>query len=485
MKEKVNIPYAPNLIESMRSLGYSFETALADIVDNSIAANATKIDIVSIARDERSFLVVMDNGQGMSNEELFNAMKYGSKNPNESRNTSDMGRFGLGMKSASLSQCRKLTIVSKKNNAFSSYSWDLDYIIEKGEWVVKEYDFHEIKTIYAFDQLEKYQSGTIVLWENFDRISSSSRNMDDYLKRLLERSIDHFSLIYHRLLGKRLVITINGNVLIPRDPFLESNENTQLKREQSIRIGDGVIKIKPYILPHVNKLTQADIIKLGGKESLRTEQGFYIYRNKRLIIWGTWFRLNVKNELFKLARVKVDIPNSMDYLWDIDIKKSRAILPDKLKQNLYNAVITSCELSETVHTYKGRKQVSNEYQHLWNVIDKRGSLSLEVDLDNLEVRTFLECLDSRQKRAFLSIIDDIQAQVPIDYIYTTIAKGKTTEIKYTNNEKDERLKAIREKLNALEEVGMDRKEFIDYILNTKEIAEDQYLKERIEMMRDE
>ena len=221
MKVKNNPPFAPNLIESMRSIGYSFETALADIVDNSIAAKADNIDIFINAADNSSHVAILDDGEGMNKEELFYAMKYGSTNPNNKRKNDDLGRFGLGLKSASLSQCRKLTVLSKNNSSINGYIWDIDYIIKSQEWNILELEFEELSNIPYIENLKKLKSGTLVLWENLDRLQETSSNVNSYLIELSSKTINHFSLIYHRLINKNRKISINGFKIEPRDPFLE------------------------------------------------------------------------------------------------------------------------------------------------------------------------------------------------------------------------------------------------------------------------
>ena len=145
MFEQECVPFAPSLIESMRSLGYSFSSAIADLIDNSISANANNIDIIS-EPGLNPWLVILDDGLGMSEKELYEAMRYGSTNPLDKRSENDLGRFGLGLKSASLSQCRHLVVISKQNDEINAYSWDLDYVIEKGAWMLKGFSDEEIKT---------------------------------------------------------------------------------------------------------------------------------------------------------------------------------------------------------------------------------------------------------------------------------------------------------------------------------------------------
>ena len=280
MRERQSIPFAPNLIESMRSLGYSFETAIADLIDNSISAEASKIDILLCPIDN-PYLIILDNGNGMNTSELEEALRYGAKNPLEKRNNNDLGRFGLGMKSASLSQCRKLVVASKKNGVISCFSWDLDYIIQKKEWLLLEYGDEEINSLPQIGLLKSLSNGTYLLLEDFDRISSSTYDLNATINSYMNTTIEHLSLVFHRFLNDGVDIYVNNNKIIPRDPFLSTNRGTQPLPEQFITINNSKIRIKPYILPYINKLSYEDLQKVGGKEDLRTNQGFYIYRNKR------------------------------------------------------------------------------------------------------------------------------------------------------------------------------------------------------------
>lgn len=226
MIERESIPFAPNLIESMRSLGYSFETAIADLVDNSISANANNIEIL-LSPNFNPYLIIFDNGCGMTKNELEEALRYGARNPLEKRENTDLGRFGLGMKSASLSQCRKLIVVSKKNSNLSCFSWDLDYIIDKKGWVLLEYASEEINKLPNISMFDLVESGTYVLLQNFDRVSSSTANLNITLNSFMNTTIDHLALVFHRFLKENVSIYVNKNKIIPRDPFLIGNKATQ------------------------------------------------------------------------------------------------------------------------------------------------------------------------------------------------------------------------------------------------------------------
>ena len=165
-----NSPSADILINSMRSMGYSFESALADVVDNSVSANASVIEIKFPIDPSDCYIAICDNGVGMTRARLIEAMKYGSLTEGE-RSENDLGRFGLGLKSASLSQCRKLTVISKKDGEVSGLVWDLDVIEEKKGWYMVECSQEQIATTRFISFLESYTSGTLVVWENFDLIN--------------------------------------------------------------------------------------------------------------------------------------------------------------------------------------------------------------------------------------------------------------------------------------------------------------------------
>lgn len=435
MFEQECIPFAPSLIESMRSLGYSFPAAIADLIDNSISARATRIDIISEPGNNPS-LVILDNGEGMSLEKLYEAMRYGSTNPLENRSENDLGRFGLGLKSASLSQCRRLIVVSKQHKNVNSYAWDLDYVIEKGKWMLKGFSYEEIEEFPNIELLKERETGTYIYLSEFDRIKEGTSNISETFNKCLNDMIEHLSLVFHRFIEEELVIAVNNLPIVACDPFLSCHKATQRKKESYIYIKENKIVLKPYILPHMSKLSQDDLVKVGGKDNLRSEQGFYVYRNKRLIIWGTWFRLERKDELNKLARVRVDIPNSLDYMWAIDIKKSTATLPDIIKKNMYNAVYESVLSSESVHIFRGRKEKKDkDIEYIWERVKVREGYGYRINHDIPQIKMLEETLDDQQIKMLNSMIQSLEASFPSGALYVDAAKGNIDD-KKPNEEED-------------------------------------------------
>ena len=427
MFDKECIPFAPSLIESMRSLGYSFPAAIADLIDNSVGAQATQIELLSTPGSD-PYLIIMDNGCGMNQEKLYEAMRYGSRNPLEEREPNDLGRFGLGLKSASLSQCRRLIVVTRQDGVTSCFSWDIDYVLTTGAWMLKGYSEQEILSFPEIERFLERDNGTYVYLSEFDRIKEGTGNIAETFNKCLNETASHLALVFHRFIEDGLVITLNNLPIKARDPFLSGNPARQKKKSIPIYINEQKILLTPYILPHLSKLSQEDLDKLGGKENLRNEQGFYVYRNRRLIIWGTWFRLERKDELNKLARVQVDIPNTLDYMWSIDVKKSTATLPDIIKKNMYAAVYESVLSSEAVHTYRGRKgKKDKDEEYIWERIKIRDRYKYTINRKIPQLKMLSDTLDEQQTKIMEALLKTLEEAFPSSALYVDMAKGSVEE----------------------------------------------------------
>ncbi len=481
MLEKQSLPSAPILIESIRSIGYSFETAIADLIDNSISANATKIEILVIPNDE-PYIIIFDNGNGLDKRELEEAMRLGSKNPNDIRKENDLGRFGLGLKSASLSQCRDLTVVSKKNGILSAFSWNLDYVIEHNTWSILEYTNEEIMKLENIELFENVTNGTYVLLKKFDKIQASTLEINKTITEKMNSTIDHLSLVFHRYIEDGLSIYVNNRKIEARDPFLLKNKATQARRTQEIKIGESIITVKPYILPHYNKLTEEDLKKVGGKEDLRKNQGFYIYRNKRLIIWGTWFRLSRQDELTKLARIMVEIPNSLDDVWGIDIKKSTANIPDIIKKNLYSCIEEAIFTSKEVYKYRGRKENNSEkLNYVWDRIKTRDGYEYKINRNLPQIQLLCQNFDKKLLVEFERLLKNIENSFPTNTVYLDVADGKiNNNVEITKEEIEELILAFEDSIDKCKELGLDIMEYYEQIIKTEPYCNDESLKELME-----
>lgn len=428
MQEKIVVPYAPILVESTRSIGYSFEAAVADIIDNSISASANEVRICFSSREPQR-LCIEDNGWGMTPEELENAMRYGSQSSTEVRRKDDLGRFGLGLKMASLSQCRRVTVLTKKDGVTCAACWDLDYIIHQGNWSLQFFAEKELEDIPGYLYLKLKDSGTVVTWEQFDRLKQGSSQVQKAFDEKIELTRKHVSLVFHRFLNDenpktRISMLFNGEPVKGIDPFLTKHPATQPLSEQVLRIASDEIRVKPYVLPYISKMSKQDIEAIGGREELRQQQGFYIYRNKRLIIWGTWFRLIKHNELGKLARVRVDIPNSLDSIWEIDIKKSTASLPHFIKKNLVDIVENTVGRSERVYKYRGRNVQTDNLVHVWNPIDDRGRFQYQINRELPVVKMLEANLNEGGSTLLDAFIKMMEDAFPYSDVYYRMAKSE-------------------------------------------------------------
>lgn len=416
------IPDPVSLIESMRSVGYSVEAAIADIVDNSLSAGSRTVRIQYDASNQ-PYVAILDDGRGMAAEELTNAMRHGSSNPADQRGANDLGRFGLGLKTASLSQSRQLTVVSKKDGLITARRWDLDVVRDSGKWLVVIPDSLQLDDLPMFKLLVSQQSGTLVVWQDLDRLVADARDPQNEITTRMEPLFEHLALVFHRFTQNEgghpaVNITVNGLPLPPRDPFLGSNPYRQVLEGQTINHARGRVEVSPFILPPISKLEIDEIELAGGREGLRGTQGFYVYRGRRLVIWGTWFRLVPKQEFYKLTRVRVDIPNSFDELWALDIKKSAAYPPDVIRNRLKQLIPHFAEKSKRTIQYPGRRSIAAVAVPLWNRFEpKHGTFMYQVNVDHPLIGQLSEKLGVGEQRHLQMMLEYLGASIPYESIY--------------------------------------------------------------------
>lgn len=473
-----NKPTADILMNSMRAIGYSFEAAVADIVDNSISAHAKCIAIRFPIDPLDCYVAICDNGDGMSAEELFDAMKYGSQMKREYRANDDLGRFGLGMKAASLSQCRRLTVASKKNGVIAAYVWDLDVIEKEKDWYIIECSPDQIAQIKHIDYLDDIASGTVVVWENFDLLNRSSGNIYSELCQYQDHTAGYLSLIFHRYLngecGEALSVKVNHFDLKGLDPFLEGHKKTNARRKVELPMLDSagierIVEVQPFVLPFQKDLTAEDKRLSGGIENYRSKQGFYVYRNKRLIVWGTWFGRH-RDELTKYARVRVDIPNTLDDIWGIDIKKQTAKIPTIVKNRLTKAVDEAMDIAVKAQTYRGRiEKVNEDIEYIWNRVKGRDNqYTYHINRSSKIFELIRDKVDDETWSRIDMVLEEIENSVPYQQIYIDKSQNRLDD----NAADEERLAEVEEKAGILIELAMkmgaeDRNAVIDRLLQSE------------------
>lgn len=415
-------------MESTRSIGYSLNSAIADIVDNSIAAEAENVWI-QFPDKEFKYLTITDDGTGMTESSLLQAMRYGSLPVGLSRKNSDLGRFGLGLKMASLSQCRCLTLITKPADGKVSIArWDLDEIgKDPAAWKILLLDPADLSEDFLNSETwERFQSlscGTVVIWSKFDLMMRNCPDQwdSDELNRMLVEAIDHLRLVFHRYLEgdekhDPLVIACNGRKLTPRDPFLKT-KSSRPQGEDCFQLAGSTIRMQPWLLPFPKNLSRNELQELGD---LQQNQGFYIYRNRRLVIWGTWFRIIRKSELSRLLRIQVDIPNSpeIDRLWALDVKKSTVRIPEVLRDKLANQV----SRLGVIGTRTWRRPYEEKlHDSLWQrTTDKDRNVTYTLNFEHPLIKSMLW-----QQKGLKTLLHLIEKTLPVSYIYSDMADDRS------------------------------------------------------------
>lgn len=417
-------PIASMLIESMRDFGYSLETAMADVIDNAITARARNIKIFAEIEDTGARIGIVDDGAGMSESDLLMAMRLGSNNPLQKRTISDLGRFGLGLKTASFSQCRRLTVISRNNGKTCAAIWDLDHVTATNEWQVIIPD--KPADIPWFDEIE--DSGTLVLWENLDRITEKASvdiARNHFNQRLVDAG-DHIELVFHRFLTgepgiKKIKIFLNNRALEAFDPFHSNHPATIHGPKESIPLGDQEVIVQAFTLPHHKKVTRSDWEKYAGKAGYLKNQGFYVYREKRLIIYSTWFRLARQMELTKLTRVRIDISNSLDSEWKIDVKKSSAQLPYQVRERLRKIIEAIGADSRRVYKGRGKILATDKRLPFWNRILDKEEIIYRVNPAHPMIIDFVSRLPDQMKNEFLHFLELAGTTLPLDSLLADLS----------------------------------------------------------------
>lgn len=368
IKAEIAKPNPKSTINSYRSFGYNLSTAIADIIDNSISANADRIKIEFNWNGQDSYISIFDNGIGMNRDELVLAMTPGSKDPEEVRGEKDLGRFGMGLKTASFSQCKRITCITKKAN-YSTIKrcWDIDFINKENEWQLLDY----VSDNSFVDMVNNQTSGTLILWQKLDRIVGAANTNNEIVKNAFYQELMnvkfHLSLVFHKFIENKLVkLFFQNEEIEPFNPFLL---NLQPKPEMGLPEKFGNVGITYFILPHMSEIGKEDYEHSGGSLGWFQQQGFYIYRGDRLLVAGDWLGLEKKRDYSKLARINVSFSNENDFNWHLDIKKSTATPPIDIRRELSRIAKIAILKSAQIYNWRGKKVNSesgnSNFEPLW------------------------------------------------------------------------------------------------------------------------
>lgn len=424
------------MLESLRGLGYSTAAALADIIDNSISAGAHEVRVDFAWEGPNSRISIADNGRGMTDAELESAMRLGDRNPLESRALSDLGRFGMGLKTASLSQCRRLTVASYKEGIESCLRWDLDELAANpgGGWLLFEGPASGSEPFLAAPIKQK--SGTLVLWEVMDRIVTLGSTSDTF-HDLMDGVQFHLSMVFHRLLqGPRpkLTLLLNGRAIAPWDPFMSGHPAKPWTSPVTNHSTEyGVVSVQCHVLPHQDALSSAEFNVNAGPSGWTAQQGFYVYRNERLLVAGGWLGLGSprpwnREATHRLARIRLDIPNTADADWKIDIRKSKARPPVPLRPWLTLLAENTRERARRVFAYRGAPtpaKGNDPIEQAWRVDRLKSGIRYRIEESHPSVAAVLESAKAQAPliKAMLRVIEET---VPVQRIWLDTAENKET-----------------------------------------------------------
>lgn len=431
------LPPAASAIEALRGIGYNIRTAIADLLDNSISAGARTIWIDFEWSGAESSVNVLDDGAGMGGAELVRAMVLGSRSPLEERPATDLGRFGLGLKTASFSQCRRLIVASKtQGDDVNVRQWDLDYVKFHNEWRVLLQSTPG--SLAGIERLRGLDHGTLVRWENLDHVVSGATASDEAARSrffaAVEQLRSHLGMVFHRFLTERpaLTIFVNGrrqeNRVVPWDPFCESQRATQLFPEQEL---PGAGSVTGYVLPHRDRFASAqDFEAAAGPNGWAAQQGFYVYRGRRLLLAGGWLGLGrekawQREEQFRLARLRLDITNATDLAWQIDVKKAVARPPATVRPLLTDLAERVRAEARRVFAFRGAyrpQQGAAPVVPIWiSARDRNDRTAYKVNRDHPMVADML-ARDSVPKADVRRLLALVESSVPVQRVWLDLAE---------------------------------------------------------------
>lgn len=356
-------PSAARLTGSLRDIGYDFMTAVADLADNSIAAGASRINVFTQFVPHDSYVLISDDGAGMSERELVEALRFGTRRDYEKN---ELGRFGLGLKTGSFSQCRRLTVVTRTaptRARFQVMTLDLNRIAQTDTW-----DITVDETSPAIERakdLLRESPGTVVVWEDLDRVLPERYAETGWGRRrlssLASRTADHLAMVFHRFIASevagrnQVVICVDDTKLEPWDPFApDERERRTVLPEQVFEVekggGSSEVRFRGVVLPARDRFSSLEQFeRLSGPQKWNRQQGLYIYRADRLVQHGGWSGLRGIDEHTKLARAALDFDTDLDEAFQINVAKMHVELPPVVRQMLERPVHELCVLADDAY----------------------------------------------------------------------------------------------------------------------------------------
>ena len=457
-------------------------------MDNSITAGANNIWVKFHWDGLGSHVSILDDGCGMNENVLKEAMRPGTTSPTEQRGKSDLGRFGLGLKTASFSQCRQLTVWSKSEGGrICGRRWDLDYVVKKNEWLLQK-DLDQPR-LDSFADLGRLRSGTLVIWEKVDRVIEEGMPPEEVQQKFLQQINEvrsYLEMIFHRYLagksvgrrGRPLNIYVNGNLLHEWDPFSAGKSAMpEASPIEEIEYKGQRVRLQGFVMPHKDRLDDKDYLHAGGPRGWIAQQGFYIYRNGRILLAGDWLGLGrggkawVKEEQYKLARLSIDIGNEMDLDWSLDVKKSTARPPLALRERLTGIAETQRKRAKAVFLYRGaygpRPTTPQDIERPWLPRIRAGNIVYKVNRKHPLINGVLQRLGPLVEEVE-SLLRLIEETVPVQRIWIDVAEsGCDPAIPYEGLSESELFTDMKKTYEFLRNRALDHESAIACLLSAE------------------
>ncbi|GAB3550968.1 ATP-binding protein [Spirosoma fluminis] len=420
-------PFPEYLIKSISEQGYSLETSLADLIDNSISAGADKIEILVDTENLPFTLFLADNGNGMDEECLRKSMRFPSSSLELQRDTVDLGRFGLGMKTASFAQTRKFTVISrpKSEEGYTARTWDVEHLKIIKEWQIlinQEEDIQQLMERYQslstgfFNGFDDFRAGTVIIWQGlykFENFLEGRSRSDALSHQLTEVTHDYLSLVFHRFMERAeypLQIRINNVRLKPFSPFPEKETGFRPVEPKYKAFKTDVIRLDGFILPvrSIEESKERVNVWTPPSRGLMDMEGLYIYRSGRIILFGGWNGIIRKSPKLQLARLRVEVGNRVDNLLQLNVAKSQIAIPFDLKTGFLKYIIELKTEAEKEYFNRDIRKISSrrsekDQQLFERSITNKGSL-LEINSEFPLISIIKEKMDSDSVKAFNLLI---------------------------------------------------------------------------------
>lgn len=400
MTYDIAAPVPAGMVASLSSLGYSLPAAVADLIDNSVSAEARNIDVEFTWAGRDSWIAVIDDGRGMSIQELVTAMTVAARGPATLRASTDLGRFGVGLKSASFSQSRQLSVATATAGDWHVRTWDLDVVEETGEWRL----LHgaDVDTTTVLDRLRSATDhGTIVLWRRLngyhgDDVSEDDERTQRQFYAEAARTELHLAMVFARFLSgsHRRNLRVSGSAVEPWDPFMSNHPSVQRLPTENLPLAGSSVRVEAFVLPSAHRLTPEEYEAAAGPQGWLDQQGFYVYRRNRLILAGDWLghRGMRREEKYNLARIAVDIPAGTDAEWSVDVRKSSVVPPVGLRQHLTRIARQARASAADVLRHRGQvaaRTHGDPLSYAWNVRRRDGRVTCRINRNHPLVQAAL------------------------------------------------------------------------------------------------